>query len=101
MCHLVVDRLFHQRLSNSLNDAAMQLAFDDVGIDEPARIIDRDIAQQFDPGGIGLDFRDADMGAEAADEVGRLENDRGLQTGRHPRRQINGTGKGTVGDIGK
>ena len=61
---LVVDELLPQRLRDALDDAAVLLAGDDQRVEDPAAVVDRDVAQRRDQAGLGVDLDDRDVGAE-------------------------------------
>ena len=86
---LVVHRHFHQRLSDALDHAAVQLAFDDQRVDDGAEVIDRGIFDHGDHAGVGIQFDFADMtavgiggGTRAVADVADVER------GRYPLGQI-------------
>ena len=59
---VIVD-LFHQRLADTLRDAAMQLAGDDHRIDNGAEIIDAAVAHDLDHAGLRIDLDFGDVTA--------------------------------------
>ena len=68
MAVAVIDRHFHQRLADALNDAAVQLAGDDQRIDDGAEVVDAGVFHQFGHAGVGIDL---DLGDVAAIGKGR------------------------------
>src|SRR5471032_951823 len=60
----IVDHaLLPERLADSLHDRAMRLAMDDERIDATADIVDRGIAAERQPAGVGVDLDLADGAA--------------------------------------
>lgn len=70
---LVVNDLFVKRLPDRLRDAALNLTFNEHGIDHFAAIIDGDIAQELHVAGLPVDLHNDDVRAEGEGEVLRLE----------------------------
>src|ERR1051325_5271695 len=61
---LVIDNVFEQRLSKSLNDPAMYLSRDQHRIDHPAEVFKHVIREELDLSGVGIHFHFADMRSE-------------------------------------
>ena len=88
MAFLVVDGLLPEGLADALDDAAVDLTFDDQRVDLVAAIVNRRIVDQADlPGGL-VDFDDGDVAAEGEGEVHRVIGHLGLQVGFHPVGQV-------------
>ena len=60
---VVVDAVLEQRLTDALNDPAMQLTLDDHRIDDAADVVDRNVGQKVDDAGAGIDLDLGDMRA--------------------------------------
>ena len=52
---------FVQHLRDALRDAAVLLAGDEHRVDDRAAVVDRDVAQQLDAAGVGVDLDDRDV----------------------------------------
>ena len=61
---VVVDDLLVQRLRDALRDAAVLLAGDEQRVEDPPAVVDRDVTQQLDRAGLGVDLDDRDVRAE-------------------------------------
>ena len=85
---VVVDRAFQQRLADALGEAAMDLAFDDHRVDQPAEIVRRDEVDEGGLAGAGIDLELADIGAGREGEVGRVVEGGFLQARLHAVGQI-------------
>src|SRR6185436_17293474 len=59
----IVDRVFGQRLAESVGDRALHLAFDNDGIEHDAGIVDSGIGHEVDSAGVGVDLDLGDMTA--------------------------------------
>ena len=70
----IVDAVLAQDLSDALHDTAMQLALDEGVVDDMPAVVDRDVAQQIDRTGIGIDL---DLGHVGAAGKGRRGVDLG------------------------
>ena len=57
----VIDGHLHERLADSLDDAAVQLTLDDQRVDDGAEIIDRDVFHHLDHAGLGVELDFADV----------------------------------------
>ena len=61
---VVVAHPLVQRLRDALRDAAVLLAGDEQRVDDPAAVVDRDVADQLDPSGVAVDLDDRDVRTE-------------------------------------
>src|SRR6185436_2179216 len=61
---LVVGGALPERLADALDDAAVDLALDDHGIDHAAAVVDGDVPLELDLAGLRVDAHDRDVGAE-------------------------------------
>ena len=61
---LVVHHLLPQRLADALDRAAVLLAGHDQRVQDPAAVVDRDVAQRLRLAGLDVDLDDRDVGAE-------------------------------------
>ena len=53
---LVVHAVFHQHLADALHDAAEGLPFEQHVVDHMAAVVDRDVVQDVDHAGVGVDL---------------------------------------------
>ena len=60
---VVVGGLLVEDLADALGDAAPDLAFDDGRVDDPAAVLDYDVAEDLDRAGAEVDFDHAGVGA--------------------------------------
>ena len=95
----VVDDLLHQRLTESLRDAAMDLAFQANRVHHRADIVDHDIADDLERTGIGVDLDLADVAAIGIGVVVGGEGSRLVEPAFEARRQAAGLERG-LGNIG-
>ena len=84
----VVDRVLEQRLADALDDAAMDLAFEQQRIDGAAEIVDHGVALDGDHAGVGIDLDLDDVAAVGKGLRRRHAVMRRVEPGLHPRRQL-------------
>ena len=70
---VVVDDALEQRLRDALRDAAVLLARDEQRVEDPAAVVDRDVAEQLDAAGLAVDLDDGDVRAEREGRVALVE----------------------------
>ena len=71
----VIDELLHRRLAEALGDGAGRLSVDDERIDGAADIVDRDVTENIDLAGVGVDLDFADgAAARIAGNIGLLRD---------------------------
>src|SRR5262249_48467702 len=87
---------FPQRLADTLNDTAMNLAFDDHRIDLWTAVVDGHVAKQIDASGLAIDFDERDVGSERIDEARGIIETRGFEPGFPARRKVPGRGEGAT-----
>ena len=73
------DRMLHQRLTDALGNAAVQLPFDDHRIEDPAGVMHHDIGQQLGRTGFRIDLNLTDMATIREGAGRRLKRFHGLQ----------------------
>ena len=61
---LVEADLLVERLADAGRDAAVLLPFDEQWVEHRAAVVDRDVADEADLAGLGVDLDDRDVGAE-------------------------------------
>ena len=69
---LVVHRVFQQRLTDALGDAAVYLALDDHRVDDVAEVVHGREFIDLHFTGVGIDFHFSDVGAGRIGEIGRV-----------------------------
>ena len=62
-----------QRLRGALGDPAVLLAADEQRVEDPPAVVDRDVAQQLDLAGLGVDLDERDVATERERGVGPVE----------------------------
>src|SRR5215475_4332959 len=84
----VVDDCLHEGLADALRRTAMDLTFDQQGINDSAAVVHHDVTQQCNVPGLGIDLDHGDVHTIVHEHVLGIEEADFIETGDHAERQV-------------
>src|SRR5262252_2559451 len=84
----VVDHSLHEGLADALRRTAMDLTFDQQGVNNSAAVVHHDVAQQCNVPGLGIDLDHGNVHTIVHEHVLGIEEADFIETGDHAERQV-------------